>query len=182
MSAPLSRLKTIGERFKMRFTRIDGFQFFGQMLDIPDTARVSNFFSARRYLRVATECEIKPSDVVIINKVKYIIGEHGDGFYHEPIYRFFKLFAVDLQANYYASIQAKNAITGVWERHFDTVPTTIYLSTQPESQVEDSIGIPQQRLLALCNHPAVKDDKIGNYIVTKVDFQLGIYVVELKEI
>lgn len=175
------RLAKVGARFKMKFKTVTGLEFYGQILDIPDTSRVTNFFSARRYLRVSPKCPVAVTDVVIVNGINYLVGFHGDGFHHEPIYRHYKLFEVDLQVAWQKTAKVKNPVTGVYETGRATQATTVYLSMQPKSQIEDSIHIPQQTYLALSNVQVERDDVLGKYVVTKVDEQLGLYVLELKE-
>lgn len=174
------RLLNVGARFKMKLKLVDGREFLGQFLDIPDTSRVTNFFSARRYLRVTPTCFVQPTDVVVAHGIKYLVGFHGDGFHHEPIYRHFKLFQVDKELVLSTKSYVENPVTGVKEL-VRTPGQTAYLSVQPKSQMEDNIHIPLQTYLALCNLPVERDDILGDYVVTKVDFQLGLYVVEMKE-
>lgn len=175
------RLAKVGSRFKMKFKTIAGLEFFGQMLDIPDTSRVTNFFSARRYMRVSPGCPLKPTDVVIANGIKYLVGFHGDGYHHEPIYRHYKMFEVDQEVAWYKKTFTENPVTGVKELTRTPQATTVYLSMQPKSQIEDTIKIPQQTYLALSNVEVARDEVLGKYIVTKVDEQLGLFVLELKE-
>lgn len=175
------RLRKVGSRFKMKFKTVTGKEFYGQLLDIPDTSRVTNFFSARRYLRVSPDTSVVPTDVVIINNIKYLIGFHGDGFHHEPIYRHYKIFQVDLEVAWQRQVSYENPVTGVPETEMVTQAGVVYLSVQPKSQMEDNINIPLQTYLALCNVPVVRGDILGQYVVTKVDVQLGLYVVEMKE-
>lgn len=177
-----SRLLNVGSKFRMKMKLVTGFEFFGQMLDIPDTSRVSNFLSARRYLRVGPQCKVKPSDVAVINNVKYIVGEHGDGFNLEPIYKHFKLFEVDVETTWLKTVQVTDTITGVKTTTRQAQANTIvYLSMQPKNLVTDSINIAEQTYTAVCNLPIKRDDIVNNLIVSKVDNVLGVYLLELKE-
>lgn len=210
------RLKNVGLRFRGKYQLVGGQHFYGQLLDIPDTSRVSNFFSTRRYLRVNITEQlgykiftipggsfnndfddsfgsqqpssqvrrqlIIPSDVIIADGVKYIVAEHGTGFFHDPIYKHFKLFSVDLEKTWYTRVGVTNPITGVMEKASDVDAGTIYISVQPKSLIEDSISIQTPQHTIITNAAVNVDDKIGDdWVVTRVDPQLGVYVAEVKE-
>lgn len=176
-----TRLKKVGDKFRMKFKKVTGAEFYGQFLDIPDTARVSNFLSARRYLRTAPETSVIPTDVIIAGKEKFIVGEHGTGYYLEPIYKHFKLFQVDLESTIKRKAEVKNPVTGLKEVVRVAVPGTLYLSTQPKSMTVDEINIPQDNLVAVCDKEVLKGDAINGMLVVKVDRVLGLYLIELKE-
>ena len=177
-----NRLKQVGKRFRAKYKTVTGFEFYGQMLEIPDTARVSNFLSARRYLRTSPECELQPSSVIIVDGVKFIVGDHGTGFYKEPIYKHYKLFQVDVQTTWKKIVETQNLITGVKNKSRTEQEQTVYLSLQPRTDIEDSIKIAQQTYLAICNIEPQRNDIVDNKVVTKVDKVLGCYLLELKEI
>ena len=177
------KMANIGLRFRGKYKLLNGKDFFGQILDIPDTSRVSNFFSARRYLRVNRNSEIKPTDVVIVDKQKYIVGDHGTGFFKDSIYKHFKLFYVDLELNIYRRTETVNPVTGVKQK--SSKSTSIgkaYLSVQPKGSLNDSINIPTPQHVVISDKQLFIDDLLGDHwIVTDVDYQLGIYVAEVKE-
>lgn len=177
------RLKNVGLRFREKYKIVGGQHFYGQILDLPDTSRVSNFFSARRYLRVMINSPVEAGDVIIVDNQKYIVAEHGTGFFCSPIYKHFKLFAVDLEKILYTKSESINPITGVSEKSIATNSGIIYISVQPKSSINDSsisIQIPQHTIII--NMEVSVDDVIGdNWLVTRVDHQLGIYVAEVKE-
>jgi hypothetical protein len=179
MQNPLSNT---GNYFQARYKKADGSEFFGQMLDIPDTSRVSNFLSPRRYLRTKVTSPIKPTDVVIIDGVTFIVAEHGTGFYKTPIYKHFKLFEVDNLAVWQKNELEEDAITGIQKIIRVTQPGAVYLSVQPKSIQEDTLKIPLGTYLAVCNQLVSRDDILDNKAVIKVDKVLGVYIVELKEL
>lgn len=177
-----NRLSTTGNKFKMKFRKVNGTEFYGQFLEIPDTSRVSNFLSPRRYLRTGPLTNVKPCDVIIANKVKYIVGEHGDGFYKEVIYKHFKLFQVDSEFTWTRKTSVTDPITGIVKTGLDPQPTTVYISMQPKSDIEDSVNIPQQTYTAISNLAVSRGETIDRFLVTKVDKVLGVYLLEMKEI
>ena len=162
--------------------KIGGGYFYGQILDIPDTSRVSNFLSARRYLRVNPSSLIVAGDVVSGGTTKYIVATHAEGFFLGPIYRHFKLFVVDKEFQYKKKSFVENPVTGIKELVLSEQIETAYLSLQPSSDVSDIIKIPQETFIGICNIPMSRDDQIDNYIVTKVNEVLGVYLLELKEV
>lgn len=178
----MNRLSRTGEKFKMKFNKVGGGQLFGQLLENPDTSRVSNFLSPRRYLRTAIKASVKPCDVIIANGVKFIVAEHGDGFYKEPIYKHFKLFQVDHEFSWKTKTFVENSVTGIKEEVLSTEPTTVYISMQPKSDIEDSVNIPQQTYTAISNLEVTRGETIDKYVVIKVDLVLGVYLLEMKEI
>jgi len=177
----LNKLLGVGKRFRSQFKLIDGREFFGQMLDIPDTSRVSNFLSARRYLRTAPNTFLVPGNVMIAHDTTYIIAEHGEGFSVDPIYKHFKLFGVDQILTWYGSTVQENAVTGVKEVFTDQDNGVVYLSTQPKASMVDHLHIPQEQHVAICDRQVLVDDRVGDFVVVKSDMVLGVYVLELKK-
>lgn len=176
-----NRLRNVGLKFRMKMKLVTGFEFYGQMLEIPDTSRVSNFLSARRYLRVSPATKLKPTDVAIINKSKYIIAEHGDGFYLEPVYKHFKLFEVDVEAQWSKVTKTKHPVTGVEGTTRTVQAGVIYLSMQPKNLISDSLNVPEQTYTAIANREVARNDVVNGLIVSKVDHVLGVWLLELKE-
>lgn len=177
-----SRLSKTGNRFKSKLLKENGSSFYGQILDIPDTSRVSNFLSARRYLRVNPNSTIIPGDVIKGGSIKYIVATHAEGFHLGPIYKHFKLFEVDKEFEWKKKTFVENAVTGIKEMVLSDQFEKVYISLQPSSDISDSIRIPQETFIALSNIRIERDEIIDNYIVTKLNEVLGIYLLELKEI
>ena len=180
----MSRLLQVGEKFKARYKIVDGPYFYGQVLQPPDTSRVTNFLSARRYLRVTPKSIVAPRQVVIIDNQKYIVAEHGTGFYVHPIYKHFKLFEVDSIEEWRPAQVLNDPVTGIQTtvREEDGGTPDVYLSIQPHTNSEDSLRIPLENRTAICNQAVSVEDQIGDYLVTKVDTLLGISIVEMKKI
>ena len=176
------RLRNVGLRFRSKFKVVDGPHFFGQILDLPDTSRVSNFLSARRYLRVHNNSPITAGKVVEAQGDKFLVGDHGTGFYVKPIYTHFKMFLVDQEREWFTKAEQVNAVTGAKEKATAVSNGEIYISVQPKTDIEDSISIQSPRHTIVTNVALKVDDRLGeDWIVTKVDPQLGLYVAEVKE-
>lgn len=176
------RLTRVGRHFRSLFSTVDGREFYGQILSLPDTSRVSNFHSARRYLRVEPGSFIGPGEVVVVDGVQFIVANHGTGFFQTPIYKHFKLFEVDAVSPWYARVEQRNPITDVVSYSYADVPVMVYLSTQPKPQIEDQIKIPVDQIMAVCNRNISLSDKIGEYKVTKVDSELGVPILLMKRL
>jgi len=176
------KLKNVGLKFRDKYKIMNGQTFFGQILDIPDTSRVSNFLSARRYLRVHIGTNVQSSNVAIIENDKYIVGEHGTGFFRNPIYKHFKLFLVDQQRAWIRNYETEDLVTGVKKKSSELNLGVVHISVQPKSDLQDSILVQTPRHTIVCDKEIKVDDKLGeDWVVTKVDPQLGLYVAEVKE-
>jgi hypothetical protein len=200
-----NKLLAVGKRFQAKYFLINGNHFYGQVLEIPDTSRVSNFLSARRFLRVKPDSIVKPGDVAIINGQKFIIGEHGTGFYVDPIYKHFKMFEVDMELNWYAKEITVHPVTGVKQFNRTLFNGKVYISSQTKSDIEDALQIQSEQKIFVCNKPVAVDDILGefidgdlafddfdlndfdtgkfvnSYVVTKSDKVLGIHLIEAKK-
>lgn len=178
----VNKLLKVGERFRTKYKLVNGAEFYGHVLDIPDTSRVSNFLTARRYLRTNPFItNVFPSCVVNINGEIYIVGDHGTGFYFSPIYKHFKLFEVDKVVDWYKVTKTADPVTSVNKTNRVLQSEKVYLSTQPKGVIEDSLHIPQQTFLAISNKEVSRNDIVDGKIVTKVDYVLGCWLLELKE-
>lgn len=178
----VNRLLSVGDRFRAKYKTITGKDVLGQMLDIPDTSRVSNFLSARRYFRVRPNSNLLVGDILVVSGQQFIVAEHGTGFYKEPIYRHHKLFEVDQALEWRQALEYPNPVTGISETRVAEEGETVYLSIQPKSSLEDRVHIPQEQLVALCNQSVAVGDVVGDYLVTKSDHVLGIYLLEMKKL
>jgi len=177
----MSKLADVGLKFQGTFSILNGPKFKGQILSIPDTSRVSNFLSARRYLRTGSVTLVRPGMVVIINQLRYIVAEHGDGFFKdENIYKHFKLFEIDESVEWLGAQSLRDPVTGVNSTERTKKNGTVYLSTQPKSGIEDELLITHPMKTAICNVQLRVDDKVGGYVVTKSDKVLGVCLAELK--
>ena len=176
------RLKNVGLNFRGKYKILNGQSFYGQILDLPDTSRVSNFLSARRYLRVHPDTPVTAGMVVVIDRKKYIVADHGTGFLRDPIYQHFKLFQVDLELEHFTKTESKNPVTGVMEKDPKASQGMVYVSVQPKSTMSDSIKIQTPQHVLVTNVELKVDDLLGDdWIVIKSDPVLGVHVVEVKE-
>lgn len=175
-------LKRTGLKFRGKLKIEGGQTFLGQILDPPDTSRVSNFLTARRYLRTSIKTPVKANDVIIADSTsKFIVAEHADGFFKSPIYKHFKLFSVDEQIEWFTSTRVLHPVTGQPEDTFIS-QGLISVSIQPRSDLEDftNIQVPQHELV-LTGRVSLGDKLGEQWVVTKVDYQLGITVARVKE-
>lgn len=201
-----NRLLNVGNKFLAKYSLINGNTFYGQILSIPDTSRVSNFLSSRRYLRTKPDTNVKAGDVAIIDGQKFILAEHGTGFYVDPIYKHFKLFQVDTVLNWYRKEVIVNSVTGVKEFTRTTLGGLVYLSTQTKPDIEDEFHIQTVQKFFICNKCLQVDDVIGefidgdlnfddfdpvdfssgkfvnSYVITKADTMIGIHLLEAKKL
>lgn len=174
-------LNRTGLKFRGRLKIEDGQTFLGQILDPPDTSRVSNFLSARRYLRTSLKTPVSPRDVVISASAKYIVAEHADGFFKEEIYKHFKLFKVDSKQQWYTRTKVTHPVTGQVEETFK-YEGEVSVAVEPKSNMEDRTNIPIAQHELIINKQVCIGDRLGqDWLVTKVSNQLGIVIVRVKE-
>lgn len=174
-------LKSVGKRFNSTYRTIEGKKVLGQLLDIPDTSRVSNFLSTRRYFRTNPKTNLVVGDVLeISNGVFYVVAEHGIGFYRKPIYIHFKMFEVTEILEHKRFVETVDPVTGVTTKSTLTSYGNLYLSTQPKTSIDDAIRIQHETKTCISNKPVLVDDIIGSWVVTKVDLVLGVTLIELK--
>lgn len=174
-------LSQIGKRFQGYYKTTTSKRVSGQFLSIPDTSRVSNFLSPRRYFRTSPETNLRIGDVLIANGTQFIVAEHGDGFYKTLIYKHFKMFEVDSVVELYKKTKTVDTITGLKDIEASKPSGKIYLSIQPGRYIEDSTKFSLETHTAVCNRSDITvDDMVGDFVVTKVDHMLGIAVLELK--
>lgn len=174
-------IRGVHERYRSKLSRIDGLAFYGQILDIPDTSRVTNFLSAKRYLRTGPLSVIKPADVVIADKTKYIVGEHGTGFLITPLYKHFKMLKVDLELPWTRNTDVVDPVTGVIKSGTRTSLGTAYVSLDTKNDIEDALHIQTERHIFVTDKNVQVEDYLGNFIVTKVDKLIGLSVCEVKD-
>lgn len=176
------RLAEVGKKFQMKMAKIDGTVFYGQLLAIPDTSRVSNFLTPRRYLRTASIPPVVPGDVIKVQGTTYIVAQHGGGYFKDYVVaQYFKLFEVTSREDWYAAVTTTNAVTGIKEMERVNQDEQIYVSLQPKGEIKDEIHIQQQSYIAIINRAVGRNDQIGNLMVTAIDPVLGVYEVEMKE-
>lgn len=180
MSLGHKRLLNAGNHFKSKFRILNGPFFYGQLLGIPDTSRVSNFLSPRRYLRTRPDTVVRYRDIVVVEGVNYIVGEHGEGFYNAPIYKHFKLFQVDETLEWFKAGATIDPVTGAKKILRDQSQGNVYLSSQPNADIIDELKMPIRTRICVCNAPLQPDDKVGEWLVIKSDVLLGVNIVTLK--
>lgn len=182
---PQTRFESVRKNHETQMQTVAGVSFYGRILDIPDTSRVSTFISVRRYLKTSTTCSIQPRDVIVAGEEQYIVGDHGTGFpsgFTKGIYKHYKIYQVDIQCQWEKTSKVQDPVTGVW-RTVRTLQTELaYLSFEIIPNQEDTaIGTPVQAVRAVTNVPAQRDDILNGMVVTKVDESMGLSILEMRE-
>lgn len=174
-------IRGVHERYRSRFKILGGSDFYGQILDIPDTSRVTNFLSPKRYLRTGPFSPVKPGDVVVLFGVMYIVGEHGTGFLIAPLYKQFKMLQVDIELPWERNTDVVDTVTGVVKSGARTSLGTAYISLDTKNDIEDALNIQTERRLFVTDKDVAVEDYLGDFIVTKVDKLIGLSVCEVKD-
>ena len=173
----------VGKIFQSKYKTTSGKTISGQFLSIPDTSRVTNFLSARRYFRTQPDTKLVPGDILMSDGDLFIVAEHGTGYYKTPIYKHFKMFQVDQQTAHTRKVVATNTVTGLKDKTSDQALGNVYLSIQPDRYIEDGTKLALDSHIAVCNKSDVQvNDLIGGYLVYKVDIMLGVSVLSLRQV
>lgn len=173
----------VGRIFQSKYKTLTGKVVSGQFLSIPDTSRVTNFLSARRYFRTQPDTKLQPGDILLSEGDKFIVAEHGTGYYKQPIYKHFKMFQVDEIKPWSRKVTTTNAITGLKDKTSDQALGDVYISIQPDRYIEDGTKLALDSHIAVCNKADVQvNDIIGGYLVYKVDIMLGVSVLSLRQV
>lgn len=177
-------LRGIRDSVRTRFKRIGpGDHFMGLIRDIPDTTRVTNMLSARRLLQVNPKASAEIGDEIESpTGDRWLCGDHGTGYYAgQDFYRVFKMFEVHKHLEWARYSDAVDPVTGLVRNGVKTVlTTTLPVSEEPISEARDDFRIPLGRKFYVTNQPIEVGDLIGDYKVTKVDTEIGLYSVELE--
>lgn len=170
-----------GFRSEKRLAMLNGPDFYGQFLAIPDTTRVSNFNSARRLLRVREEvarfAKLNPGKIVIDEMgIEWLAGEHG---WSIDKCHYFKLFQVDQVLPWTRPVDVIDAVTGL-KKSSEVMDLGLVRGTyEPRQSVETVRGIEEPRNLLITNASL----KLGDYVdarrVVKVDQQIGLTIAEV---
>ena len=178
----MSRLGRVGNRFMSRYSIVGGKDFLGQILAPPDTSRVSNMLTARRYLRVFPPSPVAIGSIVSVDGEQFLVAEHGKGFHTVPIYIHFKLFKVDEVVSWKRPTLVAHAVTGIKTKTGVSTLGTAYVSVATKTDLEDDVvRVQTHRRLLVTNVAVVVDDLLGDEIITKVDRLLGLYLCETKD-
>lgn len=165
-------------------TLTTGRRFRGQLTDIPDTTRVSNFNSARRLLRVGPASTIAPGDVFTTpGGTVYLIAEHGTQYQKNRIlYKHFKLFEMTDQVTVSREgVETRDPITGKRVAGTDVTINDVWVAYEPRPQYEDTLRVPIDRRQVITGQVVAQGDRINNWVVEDVIQQLGVYIVTINE-
>lgn len=169
---------SVGARFRDVYKLLDGRRFYGQILDIPDTTRVSNFHSARRLLRTSLESPLTPGTIFISpNGERFLAAEHGISYgYHH-----FKLFQMDLTLQWKRDNKVTDAVTGLTKG--SVVKTSlgqIEGTYEDKSSVEDQLLVPKARNTLITNAALQLGDYADDRVVFEVINQLGVTIAGVR--
>lgn len=164
-----------------RVTTTNGKVARGQILDIPDTTRVSNMNNVRRLFRVAPKTPLDVRDIIILpDQTKFILGEHGKAWNHGLLYRHFMAFEITGQFQWRSESVMIDPVTGL-EVPAASTPVNIWASQQTLRDATDSkIGVAVDVDSLITDVLVQPGDHIDNRVVTDVSTQLGLTVVRLE--
>lgn len=173
----MGRMSRIGRRFMRDYSTIDGTLFKGQILDIPDTTRVTNFHSARRLMRVNDPVCLSPGDLFDSDGVRYLVAKHGRG----VDYTHYKLFEMTERDLWERRHEVEDPVTGLKNVDAYKKMATIMYASEAKTNFEDRMKIPADRDIIITNAPLERNDRVGGRVVYSVDNSLGVTVAEVRE-
>lgn len=168
-------------------TKTDGAKFYGQLTDIPNTTRVSNFNAARRLLRVKPACRIKAGDTFYdMNNRVHLVAEHGDQFLSgKHLYTHYKLFTME---DYITMVRrddkTRDPITNLKVTGGTEPPVSLWIAHEMRSTSGDAVGTPIKRQQIITGYALQPTDMLTIHgrkaVVEIVNEQLGIYIAHVK--
>lgn len=175
------KLDTIAHRFNTRIRILSGQDFFGLLLPAP-VLSTSGQMNPQRYLRTTINPPVHFGDVIQADTQKFIVAEHGEGYYSSPIYQHFKLYPVDDEFVLETTNETTDSVTGEVIRSHGSPLQTVYLSYITQTARSEELIVGQNMKTAVCNALVLPGDKVGGFICTKSAPVLGVYMIELKQL
>lgn len=168
-------------RFDTTFQIVNGPRFRGQLQEIADTTRVSNFHSARRLLRVRPGSAVRVRDVFRTSGGQlFLCASHGDRFRIDQLFREFKLFEMTEIAEWLRKEVTVDPVTGLEVGGDYVSKGPIYVAEEPAGDEEDQIRIPRQTFRLITGADLKVDDMVNGMIVRAVTTELGVTVAEIS--
>jgi hypothetical protein len=167
---------------KTTYRKLSGAKFKGSIEEIPTNRSDNTFVTPRRMLRTA------PSTIIDVRETfrtltgrKYLCASNGEAENGIVIYKTFRLFELDKSFSWTRRVTSKNMATGLMSQS-DTPDDfgTIYGALEPIGKLEDQLRIPEKKYRLITGARLEIDDRIDDYIVTRVDEIIGITFAELK--
>lgn len=160
---------------------LDGQRFRGQLLDIADTTRVTNFHSSRRLLRVRPNSPVRVADLIQTDTAQiFLCASHGDGFVGKMVYRYFKLYEMDSTAMWQRRITSEDIVTGLERSDELTDMGIIYFALEQAGTISDKLHISTGKYSVITNADLQPSDIIGDYNVLRSDKLLGVTIAEVS--
>lgn len=160
---------------------INGQRFRGQLLDISDTTRVTNFHTSRRLLRVRPNSPVNVADLIQTDTAQvFLCASHGDGFVGKMVYRYFKLYEMGSTAMWQRRVTTEDIVTGLDRNDELTDMGMIYFALEQAGTVSDQLHIKSGKYSIITNADLQPNDTIGDYNVLRSDKLLGVTIAEVS--
>lgn len=177
----MMRFKDIGNRFKVRMTREDGTQFFGQ-LSLPTISnnRTTDFTPTRRQLRVDDVVGMTAGVVFFTPKNEsYLTAYNGENEYIRSDLSTFIAIHVNREMRWTRTKTKINPVTQMPEGEEIEDLGLIWTAFEVDGQTLDTMKVVKKDFRIVTNAEIVEGDFIGKYRALRVDYSLGVYNVSV---
>jgi len=176
----MSLRKTVS-RHMVRVTTTTGKVGMGQILDIPDTTRVTNMNPIRRLFRVAHNSPIEIRDIIILpDGSKFIVAKHGTGWGSNVLYKHYMIFEINEQMTWKRTTLDVDPVSGL-DIPGASTESLIWVITRPLLDVTDSrIGVAVDVDHIITDAAIKPGDRVNNRAVTDVTEELGLIVAKIE--
>lgn len=176
----LSRLLGAAYNLFTELQIINSSKFKGQVLDIADTTRVTNFHTARRLLRVLPNSIVQVNDVVKTPGGQiFLCASHGDGYMGNVVFTQFKLFELTQMGVWSRPTTLIDPVTGL---DTDATPIPmgiIHYELEPAGTLSDMLNVTTEQYSVITNADLKIGDRLDRFIVTDVSKQIGVTVAKV---
>lgn len=160
------------------FNVTTGRGFRAQLLMTPMEESATYFLLPRRILKLYPDDKTKPGDLIkeTMSKKLFFAAENGVALYNTSIiHRTMKLFEVThKEATLIRKGATTDTVTGLPKKDSGT-PTIIPATIEFTKVQEDEMRIGADLVRVISNYPMAVNDKVNQYTVLNVEYQIGLY-------
>lgn len=175
-------IRRIDRRFQTRFKIDNGPSFYGVIIEIPDTTRMSSMSAPKRILQVQENAPVAARDTFVTPAgTRFLVAEYGEGYLSGMVsYRRWILYHIDQTMTWKRPGTTTDPLTGL-KKGTGTLTDlgTIYAHVSPRAPVLDEMKIPEDRTTIVTGSALQLGDIVNGETVKRVDLVTGVYVAEL---
>lgn len=177
-------LSTAHHFFQSKFRNHRGFEFAAQLLSAPLENSSVYFSLPRRLLKLDALSPTQAGDIITSRTSghTWLVGENAPSeFQGREIYKSLKLFEVTHRdAKWYTYGTYENEITGLKEKVAKELEATIPVTIEFMKLQEDEMRISADLVRIISASPIKPKERINEYAIQNVEYQLGLYFATAK--